>query len=243
MKSTVVILALVLATAASARGEAVRADLSSAVDKDIIFETADAASAIFGEHPEARQLFVIDGYDDGKVVADGLPPNRVIDSANPNLGSYILQPYAGKNAIELASDRAAPAESHIVDLPNKKYELVGMLVSSVNGDTSFTIKFNYEDGSVVTNWWEADDWAETGKDLRPTQRPAVNDMDRISVSGQVEDSDHFSIYEITLEPDATKVLDSVTIGNDPNRSPDDQPRWGAVFAINAFAKKPVPAPK
>lgn len=243
MKATVVVFALALAAAQPARGEAVRADLSSAADKDIVFESSSVASAIFGEHPEARQLFVIDGYDDGKVVADGLPPDRVIDSANPNLGSYILQPYAGKNAIELTSDRAAAGESHIVDLPNKKYELVGMLVSSVNGDTSFTIKFNYEDGSVATNWWEADDWAENGKDLRPTQRPAISDMDRISVSGQVEDSDHFSIFEITLEPDAGKILDSVTIGNDPNRSPDDRPCWGAVFAINAFAKKPVPAAK
>ncbi len=243
MKFTVVIITLALAAASSARGEFVRADISSAVDKDVIFESASAPSAIFGAHPEARQLFVMDGYDDGKVTADGLPPDRVIDSANPNLGSYILQPYAGMNVIELASDQAAPAESHVVDLPNKKYELVGMLVSSVNGDTSFTIKFNYEDGSVTTNWWEADDWADAGKDLRPTQRPAASDMDRISVSGQVEDSDHFSIYEISLAPDAAKVLDSVTIGNDPNRSPVDQAGWGAVFAINAYAKKPVAAAK
>ena len=132
MKSIVMIVALALASAAPARSEAVRADLSSAVDKDVIFESATAPSAIFGQHPEARQLFVMDGYDDGKVTADGLPPDRVIDSANPNLGSYILQPYAGKNAIELTSDGAAAAESHIVDLPNKKYALVGMLVSNTS---------------------------------------------------------------------------------------------------------------
>jgi hypothetical protein len=237
MKATVVFIALAVGFAvAPAHGEFVRADLSSAVDKDVIFESVDATSAIFGEHPEARQMFVVDGHDDGKATADGLPPNRVIDSANPDLGSYILQPYSGKNAIELASDRAAPAESHLVDLPNKKYERIGMIVSAVNGDTSFTIKFTYEDGTITILWWEADDWADTGKDLRPSQRAAVSDMDRINVSGQVEDSDHFSLFEIFLEPDAGKVLDSVTIGNDPNRSPDDQPRWGAVFAINAYSK-------
>lgn len=241
MKSILGMIAVVLSVVAPARGETVRADLGSAADKDVIFESAAVPSAIFGGHPEARQMFVVDGYDDGKVTADGLPPDRVIESANPNLGSYILLPYAGMNAIELASDREAPAESHVVDLPNKKYELLGMLVASVNGDTSFTILFDYEDGTVVTNWWEADDWADAGKDLRPGQRAAVSDMDRISVSGQVENSDHFSIFEIILQPDATKVLDAVVIGNDPNRSPDFESRWGAVFAINACARKAAPA--
>jgi hypothetical protein len=221
---------------ASSRGEVVRADLSGSVDKDIIFESAAAPSAVFGENPVAKQMLVVDKYDDGHHVANGLPPSRVVASSNPNLGSYILQPYTGPNVIELASHRSAPPESHVIDLPDKKYELIGLLVTSVDGDTSFTIKLNYVDGTAATNWWEADDWADTGKEVRPGQHPVLNGMDRAANSGAIEDVNHYSLFEVAVSPDKARALDSITVGNDPNRFPDNQGRWAAIFAINAYAK-------
>src|SRR4029079_5960388 len=140
---------MVAMLALSARSEIVRADLSGSVDKDIVFESTATRSQVFGENPEAKQLFAMDGYDDGHCVANGLPPNRVVQSTIPGMGSYIFLPYAGLNAIELASSGSASAESHRVDLPNKAYEGIGMVVASVDGDTAFSITMNYEDGTAT----------------------------------------------------------------------------------------------
>ena len=61
-------------------------------------------------------------------------------------------------------------------------------------------------------------------------------MDRVNVnSGAVEDSNHFNLYEFVFHNvDSNRVLDTVTIGNDPNRWPNNTDRWGGLFAMNGL---------
>jgi hypothetical protein len=56
-------------------------------------------------------------------------------------------------------------------------------------------------------------------------------MDRAR-EGRVDKAGHYSLFEFIIPTDPGKTLESVMIGNDPNRWPSDQNRWAGVFAIN-----------
>lgn len=216
-------------------------DLSDAVDADIVYEGGPGTQT-FGQNPFATQTFAADGYSDGSTTADGLPASQQLESTYSGLGSYQLLPYDGNNAIELYTHSSGPYESHEIDVPDFTYLTIGLLVSAVEGDASFTIKLNYLDGTV-TRWWEADDWYDDGGNVRPNEHVVIGEMDRVNVNtGQVEDSNHFSLFEFLLTPDTNRVLTSITIGNDPNRWPDDQQRWAAIFAMNGEVADVVPEP-
>lgn len=216
-------------------------DLGSAADKDIVYE-GGAGTQSFGGNPMGTQTFAADGYSDGNTAADGLPASRQLASTYAGLGNYELLDYAGNNAIELYTHSSGPYESHVIDVPDLNYLTIGLLVTAVEGDASFTIKLNYADGTV-TEWWEADDWYDTGGSLRASQHVVIGDLDRVNVSnGQVEDSNHFSLFEFLYTPDAGRVLTSITVGNDPNRWPDNQQRWAALFAMNGEVGDAVPEP-
>lgn len=233
--------AVCAAACKGAAGAVMVFDLSGAVDKDLVYEGGPGTQA-FGENPFATQAFAEDGYFDGATAANGLPSSRVLASTDPGLGAYELLPYNGNNAIELYSHNSGPFESHVINVPQLLYTRIGLLVSAVEGDASFTIRLNYLDGTT-TDWWEADDWFDEGGSLRGSQHVVIGGMDRVNVdTGQVEDSNHFSLFEFFFSPDPGRVLTSITIGNDPHRWPDDQNRWAAVFAMNGQSVDAVPEP-
>ncbi|MBN1268503.1 MAG: hypothetical protein JXB04_02865 [Kiritimatiellae bacterium] len=215
-------------------------DLGSCADKDVIFEAGGAGAAdVFGEGAGATACFVEDGHDDGTTVANGLPANRLLASGDADLGNYVLLPYDRNNIIELSShyptaETNVPVKSYLIDVPDQRYSKIGMLVSSAEGDTSFTITFNYLDGTAVTNWYESDDWYQSS---RPSNIDVITGMDRATAAdGTVEDSNHFNLYEYILtNVDTNKVLDSITVGNRPNHWPGGEWRYGGVFAVNGAA--------
>lgn len=210
-------------------------DIAGEADKDVIYENSGKGqkASPFGERPEADQSFVEDGHTDGNVTAKGLPKNRNLASTHAELGEYHLLPYNGKNVIELSTRGESPKESHTIQVPKHAYKTIGLLVAAVQGDASFTIKLKYADGSENVVWWEADDWYDEDDALRTSQQVVTNKMDRVrGKDGAIDKAGHYSLFEFTVTPDAGKVLDSITIGNDPNRWPDDGDRWAAVFAIN-----------
>ncbi len=61
-------------------------------------------------------------------------------------------------------------------------------------------------------------------------------MDRVNVyTGLIDDQDHFNLYEFVFRNvDSNRVLEAVTIGNDPNRWPGSAERWGGLFAMNGL---------
>jgi hypothetical protein len=216
-------------------------DLAAAADKDVVYE-GGAGTQRFGENPFGTQAFAVEGYTDGSVAADGLPVSRQLASTQADLGNYELLAYDGPNIVELYAHQDGPIESHVVGVPNLMYTKIGLLVSAVEGDASFTIRLNYQDGTT-TAWWEADDWYEEGGALRASQLVVIGGMDRVNVqTGQVEDSNHFSLFEFLVAPDPTRVLTSITVGNDPNRWPGDQHRWAGLFAMNGQSVDVVPEP-
>lgn len=229
------------ALVAAADSAVVQFDISDAAHKDVIYE-GGAGTQAFGENPFGEQAFAVSGYNDGTTVANGLPVSGVLASSQPGLGSYQLLPYDGPNVVELYTHSSGPFVSHLIDVPNQRYAQIGLLVSAVEGDASFTIRLHYSDG-IETAWWEADDWFDTGGNLRPSQNVIISGMDRVNVNtGEVEDSNHFSLFEFLVTPDADRVLTGITIGNDPNRWPDDQHRWGGLFAMNGQTIASVPEP-
>ena len=214
----------------------VQFDLSRVAEKDVVFEDDKRAMASrFGENPDSLQCYVEQGRRHKGVKADGLPEDRVIQSSDEELGTYRLMPYDTLNAIELAANQAAIAESHMIDVPNHKYSKLGMLTASQGGDTSFTLILHYEDGTATTNWFESDDWHHKS---RSSNIPVLEKMDwAISTDGAVEDSNHFQIYEfIFTDVDRSRNLDMITIGNTPHRWPDGEVRFAAVFAVNGRAE-------
>jgi hypothetical protein len=136
--------------------------------------------------------------------------------------------------IELPSSANAPAESHVIETPRFAYSKIGILAASQGGDASFALILRYADGSATTNWFEADDWYRKS---RATNMAVLEGMDRaVASDGSVEDSNHFNVYEfICTSVDRGRVLESVTVGNDPHRWPDSEGRFTAVFAINGRA--------
>jgi hypothetical protein len=212
--------------------ETVSFDISGAVEKDVVMEKAPGGKAeSFGDHPEGFEAFVEEGYLDEVAAARGLPPDRKVKSTQPGLGTYRLLAYNKPNVIELSCRAEAPAEEHSIKVPAKKYKQIGLLVSSVDGDSSFTIKLRYSDGTEQVLWWEADDWYETDAMLRQSQNIAIGGMDRVRES-RIDKEGHYSLFEFLVKPDPSKVLDSIALGNDPNRWPQDQDRWAVVFAVN-----------
>lgn len=209
-------------------------DLTPEADKDIIYESAKGNKAApFGERPEADQSYVEDGHTDGNVSAKGLPKNRKLPSTRPELGDYQLLPYHGKNVIELGTHATSPVENHKISVPKHAYKAIGILAAAVQGDASFTVKLHYADGSQTVVWWEADDWNDEGDALRKSQSPVISKMDRVrGKDGSIDKAGHYSIFEFFITPDSGKILDAITIGNDPNRWPDDGERWAAVFAVS-----------
>jgi hypothetical protein len=226
-----------LMCAGAAGAESVQFDLSAAANKDIVMEKGPGATAeSFGTNPDGGDYFVEEGYADEVATARGLPPDRRIKSTQPGLGTYKLLPYNKPNVIELASRAEAKAQNQFIKVPQKKYQQLGMLVSSVDGDSSFTIKLRYTDGIEQVHWFEADDWYETDVTLRPSQHVALGGMDRAR-QGRIDKAGHYSIFEFLVPADPSKTLESIMIGNDPNRWPGDTDRWGAVFAINGETAK------
>jgi hypothetical protein len=229
------VLVIVLATTLSARAGVVSFDLAPAAEKDVVSERGVGATAErAGENAEANQAFV----EQGNMQADGLPGNRSIESP-AGIGRYKLLPYDGSNAIELSSHADAAAESHAIDVPDATYSRIGLLVASVDGDSSFTIKLMYADGTESIGWFEADDWYQPQLN-RGNCMPAAANMDRVNTAtGELEDANHFQLYEFVFTGvDATKVLDRLVLGNDPNRFDSARASWGLVFAINGEAVGP-----
>jgi hypothetical protein len=228
MRSFVVFCVAVLGVPAALMAAPVQFDLSGAVDRDVVYETGGGALP-FGQNTNAVQSF---GEAGGM---DGLPTDRQVKSSDPELGTYLLRPYDGPNVVELNSASNSPDEEHVIEVPNHRYGKLGLLVTAVDGDASFTIKLTYTDGTTDTQWFEADDWYDLGP--RGNLKKAVRDMDRVNTkTGKVEDSNHFNVYEFIMDGtrglNTDRVLTSVTIGNVPNRWPADTAHYGGVFAIN-----------
>jgi hypothetical protein len=234
MRLNIVWAAIASLLATTAWAKPIAFEMGTAADKDIIYESGKGSKAApFGDKTEADQCFVEDAHADGNVTAKGLPKNRKVASAQAELGDYQLLPYNGKNVIELCARADSPAESHKISVPKHAYKMIGLLVAGVHGDVSFTIKLHYADGSEAVVWWEADDWYDEADALRASQKAVINKMDRARAKdGAIDKAAHYSLFEFTIVPDSRKILDAITIGNDPNRWPEDADRWGAVFAIS-----------
>jgi hypothetical protein len=236
MKNCLLALGVALLAAAVAAGAPVSFDLGKEVDKDIVREAAPRGRAsAFGENTPAVHCFAEEGYTDSKLVAKGLPKEREVGSNEAGLGLYSLQPYDRYNVIELGTIAGDKPERHVIDVPDGKYAKIGILAASVDGDVSFTLELRYADGTIEMLWWETDDWYDMGP--RGNLKKVVRDMDRVVArTGAVEKTGHFNLYEYVIDTtrglDAEKVLDSIAIGNSPNRWPDAEKRWAAVFAIN-----------
>ena len=188
-----------------------------------------------GQNPVGTQSLVEDAYSSGTNVAVGLPTDRKIQSTSASLGTYILLPYNQKNVIEFSTATNAVPVSYTIHVPTKRYDAIGLLVLAVDGDASFTLKLEYDDGTTDENWFEADDWYDLGP--RGNLRKVVRNMDRVEASsGKVEKSGHFNLYEFIFDSlrglNTEKKLTAITISNDPNRWPDSANRWGCVFAVN-----------
>lgn len=242
MRRIVLALCVEFAFAACCLGIAVQFDLSGVMEKDVIWEPGGSAVK-FGENPGGTQAWVVDGYNDGDEIADGLPPGRALPSTQPGLGYYMLRPYSQNNVMEFPSHGSGGNKSHYIDVPDHAYSRIGMLVASVDGDTTFSITLQYLGGYATTNSWEADDWYDAGGSLRASQHVVIGLMDRIlDVStGEIDDADHYSMFEYLVPVDSSRVLDSVTVANFPYRWPADQYRDGGVFAMNGEWNIPEPA--
>ncbi|NCC52234.1 MAG: hypothetical protein EOM20_13595 [Spartobacteria bacterium] len=219
--------------------DVIQFNISGSVNKDLVYESGGGADA-FGSHAGANQSYLEDGYSSG----NGLPSSRLLSSSQAGLGSYSMLSYDGNNAIELYAAGAAGTVSYNIDIPDLKYDQLGLLVGGVNGDVSFGYTLNYADASTFDGWWEADDWYDTGGDLRANMNVIISDMDNVNVGdGTINDLNHFSMFEFLIMPDNTdKVIASIDIHNDPSY------RWsssgdgsGAVFAMNG-AGQVIPEP-
>jgi len=224
-------------------GTVVPFDLSDVAEKDVVYEAmANTTTLPFGGNPAAQACFVEEGWTNGDATCNGLPTNRTVASRDAELGNYTLLPYDKKNVIELATSTNAAAETQTIDVPHHRYSKIGLLVSAEGGEASFTIKLNYLDGSTATDWVEADDWYQLTRSWN--QSVSVGDMARVIASnGAIDATNHFNVYEFIFSNiDTTKVLRSISIGNDPNRWPGDQARYIGVFAMNgrAFALTNAP---
>ena len=225
------IVGMATAAACAAQDTPVSFDLAAAANKDIVYEMGAAAKAAkFGETKEATQAFVEQGVHG----ADGLPNGGKVSSVT-EMGSYQLLPYSRKNVIEVGSNRDAPLCNARVDVPDGRYTALGMIVASVDKDSSFTLKLHYKDGTETVGWWEADDWYQP-RNNRGNCIPAVANMDRVDASnGTLDDANHYQLYEFVFKDvDQNRILDAITIGNDPNRYDDSVESWGAVFAVNGM---------
>lgn len=241
MKPTMIAAVMFAAAQIAWAGGPVSVDLSAAAEKDLIYE-ADAKglkAEAFGELAEADQAFVEEGHSDGNVTATGLPKKGTLPSTRTELGTYQLLPYKGKNAIELATRGGTPAESHKLSVPKGHYALIGILTAAVQGDASFTVKLHYSDGSQTVIWWEADDWYDEGDAVRASQQVVIGKMDRVrGKDGAIDKAGHYSLFEFLVAPDSGRELAAITLGNDPNRWPDDADRWAAVFAVKGALAAP-----
>ena len=214
---------------------AIRFDLSGEADKDLVFEDGkNAGATAFGEGSNSLQCLVEEGRRFKTRTAKGLPSSRLVKSTDLELGNYQLLSYTTLNAIELPAFEKGEGETHILDVPDMRYAKIGMLTASQNGDSSFTIKLFYQDGTVSTNWFEADDWCRKS---RVSNKEVLKGMDwAMAADGAVEKVGCVQLYEFILpEVDADRILDRIAVGNDPHRWPDGEARCGAVFAINGFA--------
>ncbi|NCC50960.1 MAG: hypothetical protein EOM20_07050 [Spartobacteria bacterium] len=232
-KTTTVWGFMMILVAGGAIASPVQLELGPVMDKDLVWEKRgmQGCAEAFGANPNAVHAFVEDGYIDTETQARGLPSSRFLRSPRPELGIYRMASYTGPNAIELASAEDAEPERHRIEVPKGRYALLGLLVSSVDGDSSFTIELQYADGHSDALWWEADDWYDLGP--RGNLAKVIRDMDRVDISsGAIDAGNHFNLYEFVVMPDAGKELEAIVIGSDPHRWPIETPRWAAVFAIN-----------
>jgi len=229
-------LAALMFAAASAVAIPVSFDLSRVANKDVVYEAGGHGSAEpFGGNPNGLHCFGEDGF------VDGFPQNRYVPSSQEDLGNYVLLRYDQPNVVELCTHSSVEPQTYVIDIPDHVYSKLGLLVSSVDGDSSFTIRLQYKDGTTDFLWWEADDWYDLGP--RGNLEKALRELDRVDAeSGMAEDSDHFHVYEFVLDEErglkTDKELVTIAIGTDPNRWPEDQLRFGGVFAINGAAVEP-----
>jgi hypothetical protein len=207
-------------------------DLAAAANKDLVYEAGGRASR-FGGNPAASETFVQDGYHDGVSTAIGIPLTRRVASPS-GFGEYELLPFPASNAIELATSHDTAFTNFFIDVPDGHYSGLGLLVSAVEGDVSFTVCLHYTDGTVFTGWWEADDWYQAG--TRSNVVGAITNMNRVDVNtGLLDGREHFNLYEFAVrDVESNRVLSAITIGTHPNRWSADAQHWGALFAANGL---------
>ena len=216
---------------------AVPFDLSVVANKDVVLEAGNAGRASpFGASPVSSMCFVESGYRQKGVTAKGLPFDRLVPSATPDLGRYILLPYDRPNVIELATSREISPTNFLIQIPRGHYSEVGVLAASQGGDASFTLILSYADGTSTTNWFEAGDWLKSSCHVNPL----VGGMERVNPrDGSIDSSNRVSLCEFVFtNVVASRELAGVTIGSDPNRWPDGEKRFAAVFAVNGRAGAP-----
>ncbi|MBN2560391.1 MAG: hypothetical protein JXQ75_05615, partial [Phycisphaerae bacterium] len=217
-------------------GPVIRFDLSPVAEKDIVYNAGDGNNSVFGDHSGDAWCFVEDGWTNGAMTADGLPANRRVESVDTNLGTYVLLPYDGSNVIELAT--LGPAESHTVTAPaTSKLARIGVLAASCWGQASFACEIRYDDYSVTTNWWGADDWSIWERTDQLVVSVCSN-MDRaVASTGEIDDADLYNLYEFIIDAgrglDTNKAITSITFKN-AESWPSGEERYTAIFAVNGY---------
>jgi len=203
-------LPLCIASATSASAAFVQLDLTSSLNRDIVFSTSpgDIALATDGDRTALATL--------GAVLASGDPdPVGMPDSGTVAFGGGIVQfaDYTADNAVFFTQNGGFSVNTPTPAL----YDTLTIHGFATNSNSDLDVTLNYADGSTVVRV-EANNWVNNPA----LPEVLVMNTDRYdTVSNMVEDSDSLSIFNINVLVNPLRTLqglDVVQVNQGTNRT-------------------------
>ncbi len=193
---------------------------------DVIAETQDMSSIT--ETLDGNYAFyAAAAYEEG-----GLPDSRTIKAPESGV-SYTLAPYAGNNALKLASSGQAGTLTfgELFNTPE-----LHLLATSTNGASTVAISVIYEDGTAAqSNTITINDWYVTN----PNGTEALSGLGRVNKRGGFtwgfSPAGNFALFDFPVAVDETKNIKAVSIRSRSSSIP-------CIFALSKKKTDVVPGP-
>lgn len=199
----------------------------------------------FGHDNGNNHYLVVAGYVYDGVVAQGLPPDRM-----SGLNGHVFGPYNDqeqglglKNSVKFQFNDAQRGPFTFDVVPSGNYRELRSSATVGNGFGTLITTLNYEDGTSEVVALSADDWFRDPADSSwqfANVRQLIDGMDRLNGSSGIHDANDPSVNEDTAPVNPEKVLVSVTLELDPDRSASN-PGFNLydIWALPAGGTTPV----
>jgi len=193
------------------------------ISLDNIVDAINSGETGYGHDNGNNHYLVVTGYVYDGNVARGLPPDRM-----SGLNGHVFGPYNNadlqqglKNSVKFMNNEEQSGPFTFDMVPTGQYRELRASATVGNGFGALKTTLNYEDGTTEVVELHADDWYRDPSDSSwqfADVRLLIDGMNRLGGDNSFDDRNDPAVNEDKAPVNPDKVLVSVTLELDPDRS-------------------------